>query len=138
MNYHSILGIKQGASKDEIRKAYRTLAKQYHPDKNPSASAKQKFIEITEAYDALMSGRGNAKVTVKKYSANPVKNTMRTTTQRSPESKLNYHAGLHRKFMDLRAKYNHPNYIAQKKKELYSSVQRKMLIAAGIVVGINL
>ena len=56
-NYYEILGIKPGASKDEIRSAYKTLVKKYHPDQyanNPlSDLASEKLKEINEAYDAL-------------------------------------------------------------------------------------
>jgi molecular chaperone DnaJ len=48
------LGVKKNASADEIKKAYRKLASQYHPDKNPGdASAEEKFKEVQNAYDVL-------------------------------------------------------------------------------------
>jgi molecular chaperone DnaJ len=48
------LGVKKGASADEIKKAYRKLAATYHPDKNPGdASAEEKFKEVQNAYDVL-------------------------------------------------------------------------------------
>lgn len=50
-NYYQILGLSKGASPDEIKKAYRTLSKQYHPDVNPDGEAQ--FKEIAEAYDVL-------------------------------------------------------------------------------------
>lgn len=50
-NYYEILGIKKGASKEEIKKAYRTLAHKYHPDR-PSGNA-EKFKEVSEAYQIL-------------------------------------------------------------------------------------
>lgn len=56
---YEVLGIKRGASKEEIKTAYRKLAKQYHPDMhedNPLKElAQEKFIEIQEAYDELMN-----------------------------------------------------------------------------------
>lgn len=53
--YYHILQISPGASKDEIKAAYRKFAKQYHPDINKSPDAQKKFIEITEAYEYLMT-----------------------------------------------------------------------------------
>lgn len=52
--YYDILGLKQGASEDEIKKAYRKLAMQYHPDTNSDESSEQ-FLEIKEAYQILSS-----------------------------------------------------------------------------------
>lgn len=52
-DYYDILGIKKGASEDEIKKAYRKQALRYHPDKNKSPGAEDKFKEIAEAYDVL-------------------------------------------------------------------------------------
>ncbi|XP_030635690.1 dnaJ homolog subfamily B member 1b isoform X2 [Chanos chanos] len=52
-DYYSILGIQKGASEDEIKKAYRKQALKYHPDKNKSPNAEDKFKEIAEAYDVL-------------------------------------------------------------------------------------
>jgi DnaJ-class molecular chaperone len=55
-NYHKILGIKKDASEEEIKKAYRKLALEFHPDRNKDASAEEKFKEINEAY-AVLSGK---------------------------------------------------------------------------------
>jgi molecular chaperone DnaJ len=53
-NYYQILGVERGASKDDIRKAYRKLARKYHPDINPgNKEAENKFKEISVAYDVL-------------------------------------------------------------------------------------
>lgn len=53
-DYYQVLGLSKSAAADEIKKAYRKLAKQHHPDANPDdASAQQKFAEITEAYEVL-------------------------------------------------------------------------------------
>lgn len=52
-DYYRILGISKGANDDEIKKAYRKLALKYHPDKNKSPGAEEKFKEIAEAYEVL-------------------------------------------------------------------------------------
>ncbi len=53
-DYYKILEIKKNASAEEIKLAYRKLAKKYHPDRNPNnAQAENKFKEITEAYETL-------------------------------------------------------------------------------------
>ena len=52
-DYYEVLGISRNASQDEIRSAYRRLAFQYHPDRNPEFDAEAKFKEINEAYEVL-------------------------------------------------------------------------------------
>ena len=52
-DYYKILGITKGASDDEIKKAYRKLALKYHPDKNKTPGAEDKFKEVAEAYEVL-------------------------------------------------------------------------------------
>ena len=53
-DYYQVLGIKRGASEEEVQKAYRKLARQYHPDLHPDdASAKTKFQEVQQAYEVL-------------------------------------------------------------------------------------
>src|SRR6187401_3263272 len=53
-DYYSVLGVAKTAADDDIKKAYRKLAMQYHPDRNGgSREAEERFKEITEAYDVL-------------------------------------------------------------------------------------
>jgi molecular chaperone DnaJ len=55
---YKVLGVSRDASKEEISKAYKKLAKKYHPDLNPGdKNAEEKMREINEAYDLLRSGR---------------------------------------------------------------------------------
>lgn len=61
-DYYEVLGVDKGASKDDIKKAYRKLAMQYHPDRNPGdKNAEEKFKEAAEAYEVLHDDDKRAK-----------------------------------------------------------------------------
>jgi molecular chaperone DnaJ len=59
-DYYEVLGINRGASNDEVRRAFRSLAKEYHPDVNKSPDAEAKFKEINEAYAVLSDSERRA------------------------------------------------------------------------------
>lgn len=52
-DYYKTLGISKGATDEDIKKAYKKQALKWHPDKNKSAAAEEKFKEIAEAYEVL-------------------------------------------------------------------------------------
>lgn len=59
-DYYEVLGLQKGASDDEIKKAYRKMAKKYHPDVNKEPDAAEKFKEVNEAYEVLSDAQKRA------------------------------------------------------------------------------
>ncbi|MBI1919114.1 DnaJ domain-containing protein, partial [Candidatus Microgenomates bacterium] len=59
-DYYETLGVSKSASADEIKRAYRKLALQYHPDKNKTKEAEGKFKEVTQAYEVLSDSQKKA------------------------------------------------------------------------------
>src|ERR1700679_3847052 len=57
-DYYKTLGVERGAEEDDLRKAYRKLARKYHPDLNPGdKSAENRFKDVQEAYDILSDSK---------------------------------------------------------------------------------
>src|SRR5687768_2924643 len=52
-DYYEVLGVERSASEDDVRRAYRRLARQFHPDVNKDAEAGARFKEVSEAYEVL-------------------------------------------------------------------------------------
>src|SRR5258708_18994512 len=60
-DFYELLGLQRGASADDIKKAYRKLAMQHHPDRNPGdKAAEHRFKELSEAYDILKDDQKRA------------------------------------------------------------------------------
>ncbi len=75
-NYYDILGVPKNATADEIKKAYRTLAFKYHPDRNQgNAAAEEKFKQISAAYDVLGDEAKRRQYDMGSYSESAYSNT---------------------------------------------------------------
>lgn len=83
---YKILGIKPQASPQEIRRAYRSLVKKYHPDKNKDAGAQEKFLAIQSAYEQLLNGKFTSESTA------DIRNKERRQAQEDAEQRASYEA----------------------------------------------
>ena len=121
-DYYSVLGLPQNASKDAIKKAYRRLAMQYHPDRNPSPDAKQKFILLTEAYDGLMEGKKFSPFTKpnKPQSAATPKSKNKDEARREKNSVI--YESMQRKFLSLRNRYTTQQAKEAARKKVYLEI----------------
>lgn len=64
-DYYAILGISSSATIEEVKKAYRGLARKFHPDKNrEDPDAERKFKEVAEAYEVLSDGMFNLPIAI--------------------------------------------------------------------------
>ena len=59
---YKILNLNENASIDEIKRAYRNMAKKYHPNVNKESTAQKKFIEISQAYENLIKNNSSTEV----------------------------------------------------------------------------
>ena len=60
-DYYDVLGVQKNSSEDDIKKAFRNLAKENHPDKNPGdQQAEKRFKEISEAYETLKDSQSRS------------------------------------------------------------------------------
>ncbi|CAN5288181.1 hypothetical protein BH09BAC5_BH09BAC5_22960 [soil metagenome] len=123
----SILGLTSTASNEEIKRAYRRLAMKYHPDKNPAPDARQKFIQITKAYDELMSGKRYSSSSVftakpKSKPATPPKPGYRTRDDQQREKRIHIQEQMLKKFIEQREANGTGVKFEENKKSAYLEV----------------
>ncbi len=96
-NYYKILGVSESSNKDEIKKAFRNLAKKYHPDKNKdNPDAIEMFQQINEAYEILSneSSREEYDKKLNQNSSNRQKNESKNNSEKSQaKTKENFNKG---------------------------------------------
>lgn len=100
MDYWKILGLNEGSSLEDIKKAYHALVKKYHPDHNPSADAPKKFREVQKAYEFLKDNLDYKSPDskpepesdeTKDYESTQTNTTHETKTNSGSTYKRNYH-----------------------------------------------
>jgi len=113
--YYAVLGLPVTASKDEVRKKYRKLVLLWHPDKNSSPGAAEKFVQITEAYDILTGERSAPRAKIYSGAAYRAQAKPKTRTEQERERFDRRNEQLRMKFENMRQYYlRAPDYQRQK------------------------
>lgn len=86
LKYYKVLDLPMSAPLPEVKRQYRKMAKKYHPDVNPTLIAKNKFIEITEAYEIITGQRSLPK----SFIQNDVESHEKTKEERIKEARVRY------------------------------------------------
>ena len=133
-DYYAILGLKPGAPKEEIKRAYRRLAMQWHPDRNPSPEARQKFILLTEAYDALMSGKTFATFVRTGQRASATAPRQKTRDEILREKRMAYYENYDKKFRAIRAQYRNPSTAPRTRESMYGEIYSYFAAAGGTLL----
>jgi curved DNA-binding protein CbpA len=109
-DYYSILGLPQGASKDAIKKAYRKLAFEWHPDLNPSKEAEEKFRQVNEAYEALIEGKGKSEFKISFQYSNVPKSKAEKRREDNRERMKKFVEKRQNEFRAMRVEYRDSKY----------------------------
>lgn len=130
--YYKILGLSPGASEKEVRKKYRKLVMIYHPDKNDSPQAEEKFIEITEAYEILTGKVQAPKTGGFTAQSNPVKQK-KNHEERVRKAKQRYREQIFKEFMENENYFNQltkgPKWVTIKVIAIVGFILSSMLFA---------
>jgi curved DNA-binding protein CbpA len=138
--YHKLLGVRVGASPEEIKKAFRKKAFELHPDKNKAADAHERFIEVSVAYEILISGKPISEPEKAKASQQKYRNTQQAP-QDSEEFKKRYNFA--REKAERQAKYRYEEFKKQndafKKTAIYPFAKfftlLVLLVCAAVTLG---
>ena len=119
--YYAVLGLPPGASKDQVRSAYRKLVFMWHPDRNPSPEAQGKFIAITEAYDILMGERPapRARTTYTYTTPKQKAPKAKPASSQRQDTRASQDDLLRRKFEGIRSEYLRAHDREARKKNMY-------------------
>lgn len=120
--YFKILGIPPTKNKQLVKRAYRKKAMKYHPDRNDSATAKQKFIEVTEAYDQLLLALKRAETTShttqsENYQQQRSERTTRKTTYKQTQQNTTKQQAQSKEEQEERVKKARQRYERMKQQE---------------------
>lgn len=89
MDYYKILGVSEQAEEEQIKQAYRRLAKKYHPDLNPNDSeAEEKFKNVVEAYETLGDADKRKEYDLKKTKTGDGRKRESTASAKSPDKNM--------------------------------------------------
>ena len=110
-DYYSVLGLKKGASEAQIKKAFRKLAFDWHPDLNPSKEAEEKFIQLNEAYETLIEGKIKSDFKINpSHSSNPPKTKDQKRREEIRERMKRFVEKRQNEFREMRTEYRDSKY----------------------------
>jgi hypothetical protein len=142
-DHYAVLGLKKDASEKEIKKAFRKLAFEWHPDLNPSPEAEKKFIAINDAYEALTEGKTNTVYSKTEFTTTPAPKTAQEKRREESRERMRKFAEKRQKeFREMRADYRTSRYFKFFRFTYYAEVYGHFLAlfivaAAPFVIGMN-
>lgn len=136
-NYYDILQVPKSANAQDIKKAFRTLAKKYHPDRNKSANATQLFIQVEEAYTCLSNPTTRARYDRMLRSGHSA-TTANKRAQKRPKTKNSTSAAdkeyMRRKAQEARAKAHRHAQMKYRRYQLDqpAAIPQSLIILGGL------
>jgi len=128
--YYYVLGLRAGATDSEIKKAYRALARKYHPDVSSEPDAEERFVEITTAYEYLLEKRHAPRLVYEYEEAEPEPDAEELRRERARRYAQMRYEQFRKETMAFRAAW----YYMPLKIIRYSVVIMLYVIAAGMLI----